>query len=63
MKIKKPPSYMDLLEELNDLHGEYIEMGIPLDHFLLPKLFREREKNHELMMKIDYLERKLHENI
>ena len=64
MKLKKPPSYLELLEEINDLYGDYIEMGVPVENFLLSRLHREREKVFDLEQRIEYLERKIsYENI
>ncbi len=58
MKTKQPPSYLSLLEEVNDLYGEHIEMGVPVDTFLLSRLHREREKNHYLEQRIEYFEKR-----
>jgi len=58
MKTKQPPSYLELLKEINDLYGEHIEMGVPVDTFLLSRLHREREKNHYLQLRIDYYEKR-----
>lgn len=59
MNTKDRPSYLGLLDEVNDLYGEYIEMGISVDTFLLSRLHREREKNFDLQRKVDYLEKRL----
>jgi hypothetical protein len=58
MKTKQPPSYLELLEEINDLYGEHIEMGVPVDTFLLSRLHREREKVHYLEQKVEYFEKR-----
>jgi DNA-binding PadR family transcriptional regulator len=59
MKItKKPPSYLDLIEELNETYGEWIEMGHSVESILLSLLHKEREKNYDLMMKIEYMEKR-----
>jgi hypothetical protein len=58
MKTKQPPSYLELLEEINDLYGEHIEMGVPVDTFLLSRLHREREKNHYLQLRVEYFEKR-----
>jgi hypothetical protein len=62
MNTKQPPSYLELLEEINNLYGEHIEMGVPVDTFLLSRLHREREKNHYLQLRIDHFEKRfMHE--
>ena len=58
METKQPPSYLELLEEINNLYGEHIEMGVPVDTFLLSRLHREREKTYYLEKKIEYYEKR-----
>lgn len=57
--MKNPPSYLDLIQELNEKYGEWIEMGHDVDRILLSLLHREREKNYDLQMKIEYHEKKV----
>lgn len=54
----KPPSYLALIEHINDQYGEWIEMGYDVDRILLSLLHKEREKNFDLENKIEYLEKK-----
>ena len=59
MKTKKRPSYLELVEDINNLYGEWIEMGYDVDRILLSLLHKEREKNYDLENKIEYLEKKV----
>ena len=59
MKTKKPPSYLDLIEELNEKYGEWIEMGHSVESIILSLLHREREKNYDLQKKIEYYEKQV----
>jgi hypothetical protein len=53
----KTYSINELYAELCDSFGEWIEMGHPVEDIALALLFKEREKNADLQMKIDRLER------
>lgn len=57
MKTKEE-TYLQMLEKINDEFGEYLEMGYSLEYYLLSKLHLEREKNYDLQMKVDWLERR-----
>jgi hypothetical protein len=57
MKIKVD-TYSRMLEKIKDEFGEYLEMGCSLELYLLSKLHIEREKNYDLQIKIDWLERR-----
>jgi len=59
MITKKRPSYLDLIEEMNDKYGEWIEMGYDVDRILLSLLHKEREKNYDLRQKIEYYEKQV----
>ncbi len=59
MKTKSPPTYLGLLEEIVDKYGEWVEMGNYIDTILLSLLHKEREKNFDLQIKIEYLEKKV----
>jgi hypothetical protein len=63
MKIKKPQEYVEMLQEITDNFSEYLEEGCDPSGYILSLLHKEREENFYLKMKVDYLERKLHENI
>lgn len=62
MKVKKPPSYLDLLEEVKDRFDEYLDMDCDPKGFILSLLHQEREKTFRLEQRLDYFERRhLHE--
>lgn len=47
----------DLYAQICDDYGEWLEMGVELDSIALALLHKERERNKDLQMKIDRLER------
>lgn len=61
MKVKKPPSYCEMLDEVVGKFSEYSEENADPYGYLLSLLYQERETNYYLKQKIEYLERKIHE--
>ena len=57
MKIKSPPAYVDMLEEIIVNFKEYLEEGCDPTGYILSLLYKEREKNYYLQARVDYLER------
>lgn len=56
--ITKPPQKLEeLVEEFNATYEEWIEVGYPPEFILVSLLHKEREKNYELRLKIDRLEK------
>jgi hypothetical protein len=58
MKTKEC-SINDLYKQICDDYGEWLEMGLELDSIALSLLHKERERNKDLQMKINRLEREL----
>lgn len=58
MRTNKRPSYLDLVEDINNTYGEWLEMGYDVDRILLSLLHKERENNYNLQNEVDYLRKK-----
>ncbi len=60
MKTKNMPvSLYELHKEISEQYIEWLEMGYPMGDIALSLLRREKERNVDLQMKIDRLERML----
>lgn len=59
MKTKQTPSYCDMLDEITEKFSEYAEEHADPYGYILTLLYQEREKNHYLTQRIEYLENRL----
>ncbi len=53
-------SIYQMYKELCDQYGEWLEMGHPVADIALSLLRKEREKNFDLQLKVDRLERSIY---
>lgn len=44
-----------LLSDIFEKYGEWLEMGYPLEDIMLSLLHKEKVKNSDLLMKIDWI--------
>ena len=54
----QPPSFLKLLEEIDNTYGEHIGEGVNPAPILLSLLQKEREKTFKLEQKIDYYQKR-----
>lgn len=55
--VKNPPQIEEMIDEFNQTYEEWIEMGYPVEYILVSLLHKERQKNFDLKMTIDRLEK------
>lgn len=57
MITRSPMTLEELIEQFNSTYEEWIEVGYPVEFILVSLLHKEREKNYDLQLKIDRLEK------